>query len=131
MFCIHSKANNNNEHLECLTSTGPKRLHVLYKYVLSKFNACNTHTHAHTHTHTPVTYQGNETEEKVFKKTRFKRADRGRIADRNRELVPDNWSLVREKVLTTGLCSEAWYSKHSGVSRRAELAGRSVKVKKF
>ena len=30
-----------------------------------------THAHAHTHTHTPVAYQGNqgnETEEKVFKK---------------------------------------------------------------
>ena len=29
--------------------------------------AC-THTHTHKHTHTPVAYQGNETEEKVFKK---------------------------------------------------------------
>ena len=28
------------------------------------------------------------------------------MADRNRELVPDNWSLVRERALTTGLCSE-------------------------
>ena len=27
-----------------------------------------THTHTHMHTHTPVTYQGNETEEQVFKK---------------------------------------------------------------
>ena len=26
------------------------------------------------------------------------------MADRNRELVPDNWSLVRERALTTGLC---------------------------
>ena len=25
------------------------------------------------------------------------------MADRNRELVPDNWSLVRERALTTGL----------------------------
>ena len=53
------------------------------------------------------------------------------MADRNRELVPDNWSLVRERALTTGLCSEGWYSEHSGVCRRAELPGRSVKVKKF
>ena len=53
------------------------------------------------------------------------------MADRNRELVPDNWSLVREIALTTGLCSEGWYSKHSGVCRRTELPGRSVKVKKF
>ena len=47
------------------------------------------------------------------------------------ELVPDNWSLVKERVLTTGLCSEGWHSEHSGVCRRAELPGRSVKVKKF
>ena len=42
------------------------------------------------------------------------------MADRNRELVPDNWSLVRERALTTGLCSEGWYSEHSGVCRRAD-----------
>ena len=57
------------------------------------------------------------------------------MADRNRELVPDNFlrSLVRERVLTTGLCTEGWYSEHSGVCRRAELpgSGRSVKVKTF
>ena len=28
------------------------------------------------------------------------------MTDRNRELVPDNWSLVRERALTTGLSSE-------------------------
>ena len=32
-------SNNNNDYLERLTRTGPKRLHVLYKYILSKFNA--------------------------------------------------------------------------------------------
>ena len=53
------------------------------------------------------------------------------MTGRNRELVPDNWSLVRDRALTTGLCSEGWYSEHSGVCRRAELAGRSVKVKNF
>ena len=53
------------------------------------------------------------------------------MADRNRELVPDNWSLVRERTLTTGLCSEGWYSEHSDVYRKAELPGRSVKVKKL
>ena len=42
-----------------------------------------------------------------------------------------NWSLVRERALTIGLCSEEWYSEHSGVCRRAELPGGSVKVKKF
>ena len=40
-------------------------------------------------------------------------------------------SLVRERALTTGLCSEGWYSEHSGVCRRTEQAGGSVKVKKF
>ena len=29
------------------------------------------------------------------------------MAGRNGELVPDNWSLVRKRALTTGLCSEA------------------------
>ena len=47
------------------------------------------------------------------------------------ELVADNWNLVRERMLTTGLCLEGWYSEHLGVCRREELLGRSVKVKKF
>ena len=46
------------------------------------------------------------------------------MADRNRELVPDNWSLVREKALTTELCSEGWYSEHLGACRREELPGK-------
>ena len=46
-------------------------------------------------------------------------------------MVPDNRSLVRERALTTGLRSERWYSEHSGVGRRSELPGRSVKVKKL
>ena len=53
------------------------------------------------------------------------------MTDRNKELVSDNWSLVRERVITTGLCSEGCYSEHPGVCRRAELPGRSVKVKTF
>ena len=46
------------------------------------------------------------------------------MADRNRELVPDNWSVVRERALTTGLCSEGWYShfrKLSNVARFVQL----------
>ena len=43
------------------------------------------------------------------------------MADTNRELVPDNWSLVRERALATGLCSEGWYSEHSGVCRKANV----------
>ena len=53
------------------------------------------------------------------------------MADRNRELVPDIWMLVRERALTTGLSSEGWYSEHSGVCRRTELPGGSIKMKKF
>ena len=53
------------------------------------------------------------------------------MADRNREMVPDSLSLVRERELATGLSSEGWDSEHSGVCRRAELPGRSEKVKKF
>ena len=49
-----TQSNSNNEYLESLTRTGPKRLHILYKYILSKFSAYNmnarTHMHAHTQT---------------------------------------------------------------------------------
>ena len=77
-----------------------------------------------------------EEEKKVLGKEkgfqgRFKRTDRGRITDTNRELVPDSWSLVRRRALTTELCSKGWYSEHLCLCRRAELQGRSVKVKKF
>ena len=58
-------------------------------------------------------------------------ADRGRMTARNRELVPDNWSLVRERAQTTRLYAKGWYSEHSGVCKIAELPGRSVKVMKF
>ena len=48
--------NNNNEYLEHLTCTGPKHLHVLYKHILSKFNAynMNTCTHKSVCVHLPV-----------------------------------------------------------------------------
>ena len=38
--------NNNREYLEHLTCTGPKRLHVLYKYIF-----VNAHTQTRTRTH--------------------------------------------------------------------------------
>ena len=70
-------------------------------------NHTRTHARARTHTHTPVAYQGNpgnETEEKVFKKRKVFKEDlkelTGRMADRNRELVPDKDSLVRERALS-------------------------------
>ena len=71
------------------------------------------HTHTHMHAHTDLhacacshTHQSHiramrpKKKEKGFQ-GRFKRADRSRMVDRNRELVPDNWSLVRERALTT------------------------------
>ena len=50
--------------------------------------------------------------------------------DRDRELVPGSWSLVSERALTTGLSVEEEYPEQSAVCRRAELLGRSVKVRK-
>jgi len=95
----------------------------------------HTNTHTHTHTHTPVVYQGNqgnETEEKVFQ-GRFKRADRGRITDRNRGLVPDNWSLVRERTLHGHwtLFGGCYSNTRVSVEERSCREGVSVKVKKF
>ena len=52
----HNSNNNNNEYLERLTRTGPKRLHVLYKYILSKFNAYNINAHTHARTHRDRTH---------------------------------------------------------------------------
>ena len=63
---------------------------------------------------------------------RFKRSDRGSMMDRNKELVPNSWTLVaiRERALptVTELCLEGQCSEHLGVCSRAELVGRSVKV---
>ena len=72
-------------------------------------------------------YQGKGTEEKVFEKRTVFKEDLKELTDINRELVSDNWSLVRERALTTGLCSEGWYSENSGVCRRAELPGKECK----
>ena len=58
LISVRKTSHNNNDYLERLTRTGPKRLHVLYKYILSKFNEYNmnahTLTHARTHTHTHI-----------------------------------------------------------------------------
>ena len=96
-----------HEYLERLTRTGPKRLHVLFKHILSKFSVYNMNAHAHTQTRTHTyphthahTHQSHIRAIRTMRlKTRcskrgfqgrFKRADRGRMADKNRELVPDN-----------------------------------------
>ena len=49
---INNNNNINEYFVERPTSTGPKRLHVLYKYILSKFNIQHECTHTRTHTHT-------------------------------------------------------------------------------
>ena len=55
----------------------------------------NAHTHARTHTetctctHTPVAYQGNETEEKVFKKRKIFKEDL-------KELTEVEWRRPRD-----------------------------------
>ena len=41
-----SSSYNNNEYLERLTRTGPKRLHVLYKYIFVKIQ-CIRHEHGY------------------------------------------------------------------------------------
>ena len=141
---------------ERLTRTGPKRLHTLYMYVLSKCNAYNMNAHMHACTH-KRTYaqlhiramglkkrvlkrgfqgrlrrtdrgrmtdkntctaacQGNEIEENVFEKRKVFKEDLKELTDRNRELVPDNWSLVRQRALIAGLSLEGWYSVKTTLS---------------
>ena len=75
-------------------------------------------------------FQGNGTEETVFEKRMFFKEDFKELTDRNSELVPDSWRLVRERALSTVLHAERLYSEHSSVSRRAELP-RSVRQPKM
>ena len=50
------------------------------------------------------------------------------MTDRNRELVPDSWSQVIERALTTELCSEGWHCEHSGVYMyKSGAAGKKCK----
>jgi len=65
-----------------------------------------THMHACTHAHT-VVHQGNGTEQKVSEKRTVFKEDLKELTEaawwtETRKLVPDSWSLVRERVLTTG-----------------------------
>ena len=53
---------------------------------------------AHAHTHTPVAYQGNETEEKVFKKRKVFKEDLKELTEvewwtETGSLVPGKWSI--------------------------------------
>ena len=73
-----------------------------------KYTHTQTHTHIHTHTNThthtqTLISQGNGTEGKFFQKRKVFKEDfkelAGRMMERNRELVPDRCSLLRESVL--------------------------------
>ena len=76
----------------------------------------------------PWNWKRRQRKEKRFN-ARFERSYRGSSADGSRELVPGSWNLVRERTLTTGLCAEGCYSKHSSVCKRTQLPRRGVKVK--
>ena len=63
---IYNTNNNNNEYLERLTCTGPKRLHVLYKYIFVKIQCIQhectrTQTHTRMRTHTQYRRRGKTT----------------------------------------------------------------------
>ena len=63
-----------------------------------------THAHTHTHTHTPVAYQGNqgnETEEKVFKKRKVFKEDLKELTEVEWRTETGSWFQI------TG----AWYEK--------------------
>ena len=76
-------------------------MHTTHACIHTHTHSTNTHTHTHTHTHRVQTH------------------------------TVQIHTVQRERALTTGLCSEWWYSEHTGVCRRAEQPGRSVNVKKF
>ena len=76
--------NISNEYLERLSRTGPKSLPILYKYILSKFNAYNmnahthtctrTHRRTHTHTHTHQSHiRAMRLKKRFLKRERFSR----------------------------------------------------------
>ena len=78
VFCITTQYrymynNNNNEYLEHLTHTGAKRLHILFKYILSKFNVYNMNAHARTHTHTHQSHIRAMRLKRFLKRERFSR----------------------------------------------------------
>ena len=89
---------------------------------------------AHTHTQSYIIiYEDNGTEEKFFTKRKVFKEDLKELAEVERQtetessFVPDNWSQVRERTVTTGIWKDGILN--SGVCRRAKLLGRSVKVK--
>ena len=53
------------------------------------------------------------------------------MADRVRKLIPDRRTLERKRALPVRFSSSGWDTKQPGVSRRAKLSGRCVKMKKI
>ena len=85
--------NNNNGHLQWQTCTGPKCLQILYTctYFQNSMHTTQECVRAHTHTHLYIRVMA--LKKRVYKKRVFKeelKKLRGRMMDRNRELVPDN-----------------------------------------
>ena len=54
----------------------------------------HAHTEAHTHTHTPVANQGNETEEKVFKKRKGFKEDLKKLTDVEWRTETGSWFQI-------------------------------------
>ena len=60
----------------------------------SHTHARAAHTHKHTHTHTPVEYQGNETEEKVFKKRKVFKEDLKEVTEVEWRTETGSWFQI-------------------------------------
>ena len=54
----------------------------------------HTRTHARARTHTPVAYQGNETEEKVFKKRKVFKGDLKELTEVEWRIVTRSWFQI-------------------------------------
>ena len=100
--------------------------------------ACmHVHTCIHTCTHTHTYLRAVELKKRSVKRERFssriKTKNKKTTTDgrsmRSRELVPGSFRLVRERVLTTEVCAEWWYSEHWSVCGRMELSRWGEKVK--
>ena len=50
------------------------------------------------------------------------------MADRNRELVPDNWSLVRERALTTLISLSLYYHEHNTAFELGQVQFKMVSM---
>ena len=63
----------------------------------------HTHTHTNTHTYTPVIYQGNETEEKIFKKRKVFKEDLKELTEVQWRTETGIWFQITGALLLRGL----------------------------